>query len=250
MADDDDTTQNPFARPGFIVGAVVVAAVIVAGIFLTVLNLNRGNDAAPPEGDPSLSSTASAAPTPSESAVAGGVSVCGLDGVELTGKVTTPPAAEWAYVRTVAYPTSTTYGPGATSSEGVPTCFQHSPTGALFAAATALAVPADPTLANAWIETALSSGTYRNQLLSSAISSSETSGVRLQVVGFKVLSYDGETASVDLAVRGSTEGQTVTASAVYQLIWEDGDWKINANVPNPFDFASIPDTSGYIAWAA
>lgn len=247
---DDDTTQNPFARPGFIVGAVVVAALIVTGIFLTIFNLNSGNDAAPPEGDPSSSSTASATPTPSASAVAGGISVCGLDGVELTGKVTTPPAAEWAYVRTVAYPTSTTYGPGATSSEGVPTCFQHSPTGALFAAATALAVPADPILANAWIETALSSGTYRNQLLSTAISSSETSGVRLQVVGFKVLSYDGKTASVDLAVRGSTEGQTVTASAVYQLIWEDGDWKINANVPNPFDFASIPDTSGYIAWAA
>ncbi|MEX0153744.1 hypothetical protein [Microbacterium sp. LMI1-1-1.1] len=250
MADDNDSTQNPFSRPGFIVGAVVVAALIVAAIFLTVLNLNRGNDAAPPQGTPSSISAASAAPTSSELAVAGGVSVCGLDGVELSGKVTTPPTAEWAYVRTVAYPTSTTYGPGATSSEGVPTCFQHSPTGALFAAATALAVPADPALANAWIDTALSSGTYRSQLLSQAVSGSETSGVRLQLVGFKVLSYDGKTASIDLAVRGSTQGQTVTASVVYQLIWEDGDWKINANVPNPFDFSSIPDTSGYVTWAA
>lgn len=250
MAEDDDTQQSPFARPGFIVGAVVVAALLITAVFLTVLNLNRGNDAAPPSGNPPSSFTASAVPTPSESAVAGGASACGLAGVEMSGKVTTPPAAEWAYVRTVAYPTSTTYGPGATGSEGVPTCFQHSPTGALFAAATALAIPADPALANAWIETALSSGTYRNQLLSEAVSGSETSGVRLQLVGFKVLSYDGGTASVDLAVRGSTGGQTVTASVVYDLIWENGDWKINANVPNPFDFASIPDTSGYIAWAA
>ncbi|MFF7684494.1 hypothetical protein ACFZA2_17220 [Microbacterium sp. NPDC007973] len=250
MAEDDDTQQSPFARPGFIVGAVVVAALLITAVFLTVLNLNRGNDAAPPEGNPSSSSSASAAPTPSESAVAGGVSVCGLDGVELSGRVTTPPTAEWAYVRTVAYPTSKTYGPAATTSEGVPTCFQHSPTGALFAAATALAVPADPTLARAWIETALSSGTYRDKLLAEANTGSETSGVRLQLVGFKVLSYDGKTASIDLAVRGSTEGQTVTGSAVYALVWEDGDWKIDANNPAPFDFASIPDTSGYIAWGA
>ena len=70
--------------------------------------------------------------------------------------------------------------------------------------------------------------------------------MRLQVVGFRVLSYDGENARVDLAVRGSSEGTTVTASAVYKLVWEDGDWKINANVSTPFDFARFPtrrDTS-------
>lgn len=250
MAEDDDTQQSPFARPGFIIGAVVVAALIVAGIFLTVLNLNRADDAPPPAGNPSSSSTVSAAPAPSAPAAEGGASACGLGGVELSGKVTTPPAAEWAYVRTVAYPTSSTYGPGATTPNGVPTCFQHSPTGALFAAATALAVPADPALASEWIGTALSSGTYRDKLLSEATTGSETSGVRLQLVGFKVLAYDGKTASIDLAVRGSSQAQTVTASIVYELVWEDGDWKINANVPTPFDFATIPDTSGYIAWGA
>ena len=57
MAEDDDTQQSPFARPGFIIGAVVVAALIVAGIFLTVLNLNREPDAAPPAPDPSSSAT-------------------------------------------------------------------------------------------------------------------------------------------------------------------------------------------------
>lgn len=250
MAEHDDTQQNPFARPGFIIGAVVVAAVVVAGIFLAVLNLNRGDDAVPPAGDPSSSSPASATSGPSEPTAEGGASACGLGGVELSGRVTTPPATEWAYVRTVAYPTSSTYGPGATTTNGAPTCFQHSPTGALFAAATALAVPADPTLASEWIDTAVSSGSYRDKILSEATAGSETSGVRLQLVGFKVLAYDGTTASIDLAVRGSSQGQTVTASAVYELVWEDGDWKINANVPTPFDFATIPDTSGYIAWGA
>ena len=83
MAEDDDTQRSPFTRPGFIVGAVVVAAIIVAAIVLTVLNLNRDDDAAPPAPDPSSSATSSAAPEPS--AVAGGASICGLEGVELSG---------------------------------------------------------------------------------------------------------------------------------------------------------------------
>ena len=92
---EDDTQQNPFTRPGFIVGAVVVAALIVTAIVLTVLNLNRGNEPGPPAPDPSSSATTSAAPTPEPSGVAGGASVCGLEGDKLSGTVTTAPAAEW-----------------------------------------------------------------------------------------------------------------------------------------------------------
>ena len=248
MAEDDDTQQSPFTRPSFIVGAVVVAAIIVAAIVLTVLNLNQDDDATPPAPDPSSSATSSAAPEPSGDA--GGASICGLEGVELSGNVTTAPAAEWAFVRTVAYPTSPEFGPADTGSEGYPMCFQHSPQGALFAAATALAVPADSALVQPWIDYALSEGAYREALLSEVGGNTDSSGVRLQLVGFRMLSYDGDTARVDLAVRGSSEGTTITASTVYELIWEDGDWKINANVANPFDFATIPDTSGYIAWGA
>lgn len=250
MAEKDEAKQNPFTRPGFMVGAVVVAALIVTAIVLTVLNLNREDDAAPPTPDPSSSATSSAAPSLEPSGAAGGASVCGLEGVDLSGNVTTAPAAEWAFVRTVAYPTSTEFGPADTGSEGYPICFQHSPHGALFAAATALAVPADSALVQPWIDYALSEGTYRDALLSEVGGGADSSGVRLQVVGFRVLSYDGKTARVDLAVRGSSEGTTITASTVYELIWEDGDWKINANVANPFDFATIPDTSGYIPWGA
>ena len=246
MAEDD--TPNPFTRPGFIAGAVVVAALIVTAIILTVLNLNRGSEATPPT--PTPTSTASSGPTPSAepSGTAEGASVCGLDGEKLSGNVTTAPATEWAFIRTVGYPTSPEFGPADTGAAGYPMCFQHSPEGALFAAATALAVPADTALVEPWIAYALSDGTYRDALLSEVSDTSESSGTRLQTVGFRMLAYDGQTARVDLAVRGSSQGTTVTASTVYELIWEDGDWKINANVANPVDFATIPDTSGYISW--
>ena len=245
---EDDTEQSPFARPGFIIGAVVVAALIVTAIVLTVINLNRESAAAPPTPEPTSSSTTSAAPSPQPTADAGGDSVCGLEGSALTGTVTTAPAAEWAYVRTVAYPTSPEFGAADAGPEGYPFCFQHSPEGALFMAATALAVPTDSALVGPWIEYALSEGTYREALLDEVTTPSDPEGVRMQLVGFRVLSYDGDTARVDLAVRGSSGGTTITASTVYELIWEGGDWKINSNVAAPFDFATIPDTSGYIAW--
>ena len=41
MAEDDDTQQNPFTRPGFIIGAVVVAALIVTAIVAVVLLWNE-----------------------------------------------------------------------------------------------------------------------------------------------------------------------------------------------------------------
>lgn len=245
MTDDKATTPNPFSRPGFIAGAVVVVALVLGAGFLTVLNLTRGDDATP---DPLASASIGADPAPA--ADGGGASVCGLDGVKLSGTVTTPPPAEWGYQGTVAYPTSPTFGPGATGPEGYPYCFQHSPEGALFATATALATPSNPDLASAWIQYALSDGEYRSSLLTTATPSSDSTGARLQLVGFRVLSYDGETARIDLAARISTQGQTVTGSYVYSLIWEDGDWKIDARTPTPFDFSSIPDTSGYISWRA
>lgn len=242
---EDDTQQNPFTRPGFIVGAVVVAALIVTAIVLTVLNLNRGSEAAPPAPEPSSSATTSAAPSPEPS---GGASVCGLGGERLSGKVTTAPAAEWKFQDVYAFPTSTTYGPGKTAMEGYPYCFQRSPEGALFAAANVTIIgfgPADQR--QAFLEYALADGSYRDTLLS-ADGASAPSDVRAAIAGFRVLAYDGDSARVDIAFRGSSNGQSITGSAVYELVWADGDWKLDASMPEPARVAQLPDLSGYVSW--
>lgn len=244
---DDDTQQNPFARPGFVVGAVVVAALIVAGVFLTVLNLNRGNDAAPPAPDPSSSATSSAAPSPTASGGAGGASVCGLEGQVLSGTLTTAPAATWAYQDVFAYPESPTYGPAATAPQGYRYCFQHSPEGSVFAAGNMLiGLFGSPDSRAALLEYALTNGSYRDRLLSEVGSS--TSDVRTSIAGFRLLSYDGSSARVDIAFRSTTQGQTVNGSAVFDLVWWQGDWKINADNAEPFRLAQLPDTSGYVNW--
>jgi hypothetical protein len=48
-----------------------------------------------------------------------------------------------------------------------------------------------------------------------------------------VLAYDGDSARVDIAFRGSSNGQSVTGSAVYELVWADGDWKLDASKSEP-----------------
>jgi hypothetical protein len=244
---DDDTEQNPFSRPGFIVGAVVVAALVVVGIVLAIITASQGNDdgAAPvPTNAPSVTPTGPSAPPASNDE-----SVCGLGGVEVEGSVTVAPSAEWQYQDVYAYPVSTTAGPAETAAEGFRYCFQHTPEGALFAAANAVVVGFGPEdQRHAFLDYALTDGVYREELLT-ADGAAGPSDVRASIAGFRFLAYDGDTARVDVAFQGSSGGQSVTGSVVFELVWADGDWKLDANRAEPARVAQLPDLSGYVSWS-
>lgn len=242
---DEENEQSPWTRPGFIASAAVILLIVVVGVVVTVLNLNQG------DADPSPTSTSTpttAAPSPDPTGDAGGESVCGLGGVELSGRLTSAPTAEWAYQGTVAYPTSDEFGPGATDGSGFRYCFQRSPEGALFAASNALATGTDQTIAEPWIEYFLAPGTYRAQILEESTGSASSTSARLRIAGFRLLSYDGEAARVDLAVRASADGSDITLSMIYDLVWSAGDWKLSAESASPLDVATIPDVTGYVSF--
>lgn len=253
MADvaDPQDEQSPWTRGGFIAAAVVVAVVAVLGIVLAVTTArNSGADDAAPAPAPSVSTgdVTVAPPEPSPSAVAEDGSICGLDGEVLDGTLATAPAAEWQYQGTTAYPTSTTYGPGETSAEGVRSCFQRSPEGAVFAAANAVAQGAEPESVASWLDYFVAQGPSRDAVVNAG-GAVDTSGARAATRGFRLLSYDGDSARVDVAVQGSTEGQVVNLSMVYDLVWEDGDWKLAVADPSaPIDVATLPDLAGYTSW--
>lgn len=166
--------------------------------------------------------------------------------------MTAPPEAEWAYQGTTAYPSSEEFGPAAENVDGVRHCFQHSPQGALVAAANALVQAADPLVSSAWAEYFVSSGPNRAALLAEAQAggTANSADARMNIAGFRLLEYTGEGATVDIAVKGSADGAPVVGSFVYALIWDAGDWKLDASSPAPFSFAAIPDLAGYIAWGA
>lgn len=243
----EDNEQSPFTKPGFIIAAVVVFLIVVLGVVIGFVNANR-ND---PEPAPSSSSptNTSAAPTTEPSAVAGGASVCGLGGEVLSGSLTTAPEAKWEYMGTTAYPTSAKFGPAEKSEKNYRYCFQHSPEGAVFAAANALVQGSSPEVSGPWIEYFLSAKTPNRSDLLTEVSSGASSETRMSISGFKILEYDGKNARIDLAAKAVGSGNSVYASAVYDLVWEDGDWKLLPQNPsNPLRIAQIPDVSGYVAW--
>ena len=215
---------------------VVLGAVAV----IMALTSNSSPSAAAP------SAPASATPTTRPT---GNTSVCGLDGVVLSGTVATPPAAEWKFQGTTAYPTSATAGPAETTPDGVRRCFQHTPQGALFAASNAVVQGSDVAVQAAFAQYFIAAGPGRAAAISNAVSGSASTG-RLELVAFRVLKYDGATANVDVAVRATSTGQTIYSSGVYPLRWEGGDWKLQVSDTGQmtYAFAQIPDLAGYISW--
>lgn len=248
---DDRDQGSPFTRPAFIVAGVLVLVIVLLGVIVAV-RVARSNDTTattPPSSIGSQTPSESAASTPGDP----GASVCGLPGLADTGPVTSAPAATWQYEDTTAYPTSPEFGPAKTSPEGYRFCFQHTPTGAVFATTNALAQGTSSDVAKiaSWAEYFVSEGSGREQMLNQLNEPrSDSTGIRMTVVGFKVLSYTAESARVDVAVQTSGSAQTVYASAVYELTWQAGDWKLNSDAPTPFNFATVPGIDGYVPWKA
>ena len=246
MASDDENQQSPFAKPGFLISAVIVVLVVVAGVFLGIMNATRDE----PESDAATPAPSSAMPTPTNEPVdlPSGDSICNLAGESLSGTVVTAPDTVWAYEETTAYPTSPEFGPGETNAESVRYCFQRSPEGALFAAANGM-VQGSGTGAVAWANYFLADDAANRDELLDTVGTSSSPANRLSIEGFKVLNYDGASARIDLAARGTASSSAVYVSVVYDLVWQDGDWKLSPqDLSNPLRIAQIPDIAGYVPW--
>lgn len=251
MSFDDDVQQNPWTRPGFIAATLVVAIVVVLGIFLATRG--SGNENPPPSpttGGPTASTDPEPEPEPTEPAEAeGDSSVCGLDDVELQGTLTQAPEAEWSLIGTIAAPAVAGAGPGVVEESGLRYCFARTPEGALLAAANMVALGEEPSLREGFIEHSVAAGPGRDAFLEKS-RGPQAGGepVRIQTAGFNLLEYTGDAATVDVAIQ--TSNDTVGAVA-YSLVWEEGDWRVRFrddgtlwNLP-----VQLPDLTGYIPWS-
>jgi hypothetical protein len=243
----EENEQSPFTRPSFIAAGVVVALIVVLGLVIGVVNATGDDQTsdAKPRPDDTTTSAPTGAPTSSED----DTGTCNVPGEVLSGTLSTAPVAKWEYQGTTAYPTSMEYGPQHNAG-GVRSCFQRSPEGAVFTASNAVVLAtADLATVREWFDYFIATGPHRDTMLSQEDGSASSDGVRAEVAGFRLLSYDGETARVDVGVRGTSDGQTVNLSMVYALVWEDGDWKLNVIDPDaPVNVAVVPDLAGYIPW--
>ena len=237
-----------WSRPPFIAAAVLLVLVLTLAVVLAVRGPNGQTTATPA---PTTTPSESTPSTPTQPSQTNSSSICGLKGDEDSGTLAEAPDVEWAYQGTTAYPTSRSAGPGETDAAGIRTCFQHTPDGALLAAANALVQPLDHAVVATWTEDFVAQGEYREQILAEATTPIEDSAsTRLNIAGFRLLAYSAASARVDIAVRASVDGVPVVSSSVYELVWQDGDWKLSAETPTPVSFAAIPDLAGYVPWGA
>jgi hypothetical protein len=240
--------KSPWTRPGFIAATVVVVLLIVLGVILAVTG---GNDGSPP------TDAAKPAPPPAASQANGDASVCGLD----PGSQTIPdssPKAAWKLRGTMAVPTSRSFGPRH-FRDGVPSCFAHSPTGALFATPSIIAALSVAShRSDAEQITTLKAMAAPGPALDAATARrggggqpSADSSAGVQVAGFKVVRYEPSSAVIDLAFRVDRAGASGYVHATSTLRWDSGDWKIVLSQDGrPWDsMQQIPDLTGYIAWS-
>lgn len=245
---ENTTENNPFTKPGFIIAAALVLALIAATIVIFLLPKGQENTQPAPASSRS-SSSATASPSPSAGA---NESVCGLPSSKETA-LGTAPNTKWELVGKMATPADPeTFGPGLTDESGFRSCFAHSPTGALYAAmnVAALGSSGSAELQQKLADKLLVPGTGRDAAMREVTADAETTApsTPIQVRGFLMRSYSPTEANIDLAFetdKGALGRLTVS------MRWIDGDWKVKpADDGVTFTGATqIRDLSGLILWS-
>ena len=234
---ETNEAQNPLTKPKFIISAVVVAILVALGLIFALMPRGGGTAApAPSNITPSADST--------QVATSSSASVCGLPSGDQSKPATPPADTKWELIGKVAAPTSPKqYGPGTTAASGLRSCFAHSPTGALYAAAnvTTLSAVGKTRLV---LENLAVPSPERDALLSQSEPAPSTDTA--QLAGFAIRSYSSDQAVIDLAFRG---GNGAFVSIPVPLKWYGGDWKIIVPATGSTGAGQIPDLSGYIPWA-
>ncbi|WP_091524421.1 hypothetical protein [Microlunatus soli] len=245
------------------IAATLVAVVVLLGVVVVVRSADGRDDAAsaaagrPPTAtstpDPTASavadpSTDNGPATPARQRIDSGASVCGLPDAVRDPAEFAAPKADWKYDGVAAYPSGPDYGPGRTSPAGFRYCFQHSPRGALFSAAGSMAFNNTGREASrAWSRYMQAEGRYRDRQLDGEYVPADPS-VRSETIGYRMLSYDGDHAKIDLAVRVSTPQRSMTTSVMFDLVWQRGDWRFSSDVPESVQATRLVDLSGYTSW--
>ncbi|MGO4591056.1 hypothetical protein [Paenarthrobacter sp. 2TAF44] len=236
---ESTTESNPFTKPGFIIAAALVVALIAAAVVIFLIPKGQGN------AQPAPADSSSAATTSPSASAASGKSVCGLPASTETalGKA---PATKWELVGTMAAPTDPKVGPGKTDGQGIRSCFAHSPQGALYAAVNLWALGSDPSKEHAIADQLAANGPGRDAGMKAPQTAAPTT-VKVQIAGFNV-SYTANQAVVELAFKADTGA---LASVRTTLLWQDGDWKgVVADSGAPLEEpCQIHDLSGFIPWS-
>lgn len=147
-----------------------------------------------------------------------------------------PTADAWPDYHGTGVPVSDTYGPINRDGE-VWSCFSHSPTGALFAAA--------------YLRPAVASSEVREAYVSDDPQSSEGDfeHPRMQLRGYKITGYDDSSVSVELVYEGATNGESGLVAFPVTLYWEEDQWALHEEDISAAEPHSVTGLTGYTQWS-
>lgn len=226
----------------FVASGALFAVLVLLGLYTAI---SGGGASSPPPPAAAAPAGRAAPPLRSSASSPRGCSLPAGDQAEPT----TAPQASWELVGTMAAPSSpSTAGPQSTV-DGVRACFAHSPLGALYATV------------NFWAEgTALPGVKVYRRLAADTPARTQAiadagqdpgfrldSLTKLQVAGFAITSYSGDSATIAVAFQLANGA---FYAAPLAMAWQDGDWKavIPAGGGAP-GAGQIPDLTGYVAWS-
>jgi hypothetical protein len=241
---ESTTESNPFTKPGFIIAAALVVALIAAAVVIFLLP--KGQDTAPPA--PGTAASANPATASPSVPTGAGKSVCGLLGSQETA-LGAAPKSKWGLLGTMAVPTDpSTAGPGTVGKDGLRSCFAQSPTGALYATVNIWASSFNGYAKQVYLELSADSPS-RDKAVQAIKEGKDVSGgtsPKVQIAGFIIHSYTPETAVVELAIKSNDGGYGAFSTSV---LWEDGDWKLDIPPAGGGAVRQISDLSSFIPWA-
>ncbi|WP_125264873.1 hypothetical protein [Streptomyces alboflavus] len=243
-----DSEESPFRKRGFIVSAAFLSATLLLGV--VVVLSTGGDDDGKSAGDGPSSAPAASPSSNRPQAPADGDGCPKLADDRTKVPDAAPAGVTWELFRTMALPASKTSGPAVEDGD-VARCYARTPTGALMAAAQ---ISIRAYLAQDW-RTVMKEQTYgdaRDGFIRERAKKEEKDpppppepGELGQFAGFRFVTYDRNTAVVELVTRFSDPGVLQVSTVTVQ--WRDGDWRYQISDTHAQPKA-VDSLDGYAAW--
>jgi hypothetical protein len=230
----------PWTRPGYVASAVLLILLVLVGVCAWS---SRGED-------PADTTDVRSQPSATSSTVDGKRGPAGGP----TAIPTSPPQVRWELFGQVALPYSDTAGPTRVT-QATAAGFAHTPIGALLAAAHIATRAGSSAGKSAWQPTVTEQmlpGKDRDALLAGLALESPLPGEPgelAQLIGFRYVTYTGDTAIVGLVWRG---GPGVFVVSTMTMQWQNEDWRMVAPPSGNWQNLSqrAMDLNGIVQWGA
>lgn len=246
----EDTSDSQFAKPSFIIGAILILAVI-AGLVWLVLT-RSGSDETAQSSQPPATTTVSAqsAQSGASSGKQAGSSKCDLPAGDQTVPSTAILSTPVSVGNDLLVPSVANIGPGRT--DGVSQCFAQSPTGAVLAAANWVTwFSSQQELPTVVDQLMLDDDNGKRLLASVKQGWSGQSMSPVSIQGYRYEDRGADNALVVLALTRVADPDTLVAWPIV-VKWDGNDWRVLAPAADSWGERAITSlqTEGFIEWGA